>query len=333
MTDKAVPEIIDDIEDLDFELIIGDEGGRIDNGDVPIRWCAKPDFIHKLKELGVVDPHVLIASFSPRKHSGHERHTVEMDRRLVPLSELMTYLRFTRAGNMKVYGILLDGACGRGALHERYMRKQSGSYDAIVDSYTDAIYIDMKYSVETTSELVQIPAGVFGKEPSPWVKWYVNLWHNAKDRITDECDFRKRMIIAIPKTLVFLPYLSILVGGRVLISVLAILSGYFKKVRLLRAFRPYKYPSLVWNVFDDGIHLWDDNFFLYRRKNFLGYNKSKQAMLAGLVFAPIVPIVIAIILGFSTAIFPRFERKACLPWVCRPRLSKLRRLYLYLIRR
>jgi len=47
-TEKETPEVE---EDLDFELIIGDAGGQIDNGDVPIRWCMKPDFVAELAKF------------------------------------------------------------------------------------------------------------------------------------------------------------------------------------------------------------------------------------------------------------------------------------------
>jgi hypothetical protein len=44
----------------------------------------------------------------------------------------------------------------------------------------------------------------------------------------------------------------------------------------------------------------DDNFFLYRRRNFAGYNDNKQMMLSGIIFAPIIPIVIAGLIALST---------------------------------
>ena len=290
MSENKQPELDEDIV-LDFELIIGDAGGKIDNGDVPIRWCVTPEFVKKLEAKGVVDPHVLIASYAPLKLFGDETpsYYYEMDRRLVPLAEMMTFLRFTRAGEAKVYGILLDGACGRGVLNETYLRKQCGYYEEIVDRYKDSLYEKIEYSVAKTSEMVDIPANVFGKEPSPWVKWYVNMWHDSRSKITDECDFRKRFFIAFAfKWMAWIPFVIGVVLWRVGFATAVLGCGYFKKVNILHAFRPYKYPSMEYNVFDTPIDIAYDNFFVFKRKSLIGRKDSKTCMLFGLAFTPIL---------------------------------------------
>jgi len=287
-TEKETPEVE---EDLDFELIIGDAGGQIDNGDVPIRWCMKPDFVAELAKRKIVDPHVLIASYYP---SSEDRdYSNEMDRKLVPLSELMTYLRFTKAGKCRVVGFLLDGAEGRKMLWEKYMRSDRDMRISMVSGYDGTIYEEIKYSVVGTSDFVEIPANVFGKEPSPWVKWYVNLWHNSHSKITDECDFRKRFLIGIIfKWIAFLPWVTGLTIFRAGWAGGVFACGYFKKVRFLRVFRPYKYPSVTYNVLDEP-HVINDNVFLFERPCFTGKEGAKSIMVSGLAFTPIVFMVIA----------------------------------------
>ena len=294
MSENKQPELDEEIV-LDFELIIGDAGGKIDNGDVPIRWCVTPEFVKKLEDKGVVDPHVLIASYAPMDVYGNENPAYydEMDRRLVPLAEMMTFLRFTKAGEAKVYGVLLDGACGRSKLNEKYMRKEYDGYENIVDQYEDNLYKKIKYSVAKTSEMVEIPTNVFGKEPSPWVKWYVNMWHDSRSKITDECDFRKRFFIAFAfKWMAWIPY----VIGRVLLRVgfatTVLGCGYFKKVNILHSLRPYKYPSMEYNVFDTPINVVGDNFFVFERKNLHGQDNTKTAMIFGLAFTPILIAIV-----------------------------------------
>ena len=304
MSEDKQPELDEEIV-LDFELIIGDAGGKIDNGDVPIRWCVTPEFVKKLEDKGVVDPHVLIASYAPEKVYGNKNPVYyhEMDRRLVPLAEMMTFLRFTKAGEAKVYGVLLDGACGRSKLNEKYMRKHSGSYEDIVDRYTDSLYEKIRYSVAKTSEMVDIPANVFGKEPSPWVKWYVNIWHDSRNKITDECDFRKRFLIAFAfKWMAWIPYVIGTVLWRLGFATTIFGAGYFKKVNVLRAFRPYKYPSLEYNVFDTPINVVRDNFFIFKRKCLDGRTEGKTSMAFGLAFTPLtITIVTALVWLLVTA--------------------------------
>jgi len=293
-TEKENPDIV---EDLDFELIIGDAGGQIDNGDVPIRWCMKPDFVIQLEARGVEDPHVLIASFYPDNNT--ENYSNEMDRKLVPLSELMTYLRFTKAGKNRVVGILLDGSEGRKYLWDRYMSKHRGDLVNIVSSWDGEIHKDIQYSVVVTSDFVDIPSNVFGREPSPWIKWYVNLWHNAHNKITDECDFRKRFLIAfIFKWMAFIPFITALVSMRIGWAGGVWLCGYFGKVRFLRVFRPYEYPSMEYNVFDGDIHVVNDNKFVWSRPCIVNPN-TKTKMIVGLAFTPIVLLALTtIIAGF-----------------------------------
>jgi len=289
-TVKETPNVDDD---LDFELIIGDAGGQIDNGDVPIRWCMKPDFVAQLKERNIVDPHVLITSAYP---NSHKEYIKEMDRKLVPLSELMTYLRFTKAGKCRVVGVLLDGSEGRKLLWERYMRKSGGTYEKIVSDYDGTIYDNIRYEVAITSDHVEIPTNVFGREPSPWVKWYVNLWHNSHDKISDECDFRKRLLIGIIfKWEIFIPFIIGLVSFRSFWAGGVMMCGYFKKVRFWRVFRPYKYPSVTYNVLDD-VHSVNDNLLIMTRPDFTGKEGMTTKMLSGLAFAPIVWLSVAIII-------------------------------------
>lgn len=302
MSENKMPEFEEEIL-LDFELIIGDAGGVIDNGDVPIRWCVSPDFVKKLEDKGVVDPHVLITSYAPKSIYNCEDpvYVHEMDRRLVPLAEMMTYLRFTRAGVAKVYGILLDGACGRGELNRKYLRLRNGSYDAVVDRYSDTLYEDIDHSIARTSNLVDIPTNVFGKEPSPWVKWYVNLWHDSRSKVTDECDYRKRKLIAfIFKWELWIPFILTVITYRALFAGTIALAGYFKKVKFLRVFRPYKYPSMEYNIFDSPISVVDDNIFIFKRKNLCKIGSDKTGMLFGLAFSPLIYMVM---LGLVAGVF------------------------------
>jgi hypothetical protein len=172
----------------EFELIVGEANGEIHNADIPVRWCVTPTLVKQMEDAGIIDPHVLILTATK---SGQE-----IQRQVVPITELMTYARFTKAGDMRIYGWIVNGKMGRKKLHKNLTRKVSGRYETtLVDTWDGTPYEkigDLSYA--HVSMHVEIPTGVFGKEPSPWVKWFSNLWHES--RTADQCHFRRRMIFA-----------------------------------------------------------------------------------------------------------------------------------------
>jgi len=285
----------------DFELFIGDKGGQIDNGDVPVRWCITQEYINKLEEDGILDPHVVIASYAPINKGEDKKYLHEMDRKMIPLTELMTYLRFSRAGKAKIYAIIVDGSEGREALHKYYTRKSGGDLGEIISRYSDDFYDDLPFQVKKTSAYVDIPAGVFGKEPSPWMKWYVNKWHDTSNKIVDECAYRRRWMIAFGiKWMVFIPITAIDIIIRVIITTLLIGAGYGKKIKFFKSFRPYKYPSMYFNLITDKIEWFDDTVFIRHRKNIIGrYPYSDTTpMFFAVVFSPVIIGIIAIVVAF-----------------------------------
>jgi len=104
-----------------FELIIGDDDGTISSGDVKVRWCATPALVQEMEQLGFVDPHVLISTIT--------EHGIEMNRKLVPLAELMTFARFHRSGkNSAIHAWIVNGKQGRKKLKDDFLTKFGGEY-------------------------------------------------------------------------------------------------------------------------------------------------------------------------------------------------------------
>jgi len=242
-----------------FELIVGSETGEIMNGDVPVRWCVTPELVKKLEDDNIKDPHILLVSATP--------NGFEMQRQLVPITELMTYVRFSKSGKMKLYGFIIDGAIGRKPLYANYNRKRGGEYETdIIFAYTGQPHDNLHGEYTRTDVTVEIPADVFGKEPGPWMKWFVNLWHNSSGRAVDECHFRRRAIIAF--TLKWIPvsiWAIIMIVGRVVVTGGLALGGYYKGMKFLRSFRPFKYSDVLMHILDD-VDL-DENSFLVKRKH------------------------------------------------------------------
>lgn len=270
---------------LPFELIVGDETGEIMNGDVPVRWCVTPELVKQLEDDKIIDPHILLVTAT-------EAGGYEMQRQLVPVSELMTYVRFTKAGTMKLYGFVIDGAAGRKDLYSRYNRKSCGDYDTtIMFPYTGKPHDDLFGEYTRTEVTVEIPAGVFGKEPGPWMKWFVNLWHNNSGRVVDQCHFRQRAGLAF--TLKWIPVLiwtTFLITMRVLLTGAVALAGYYKNVNFWRSFRPFKYSNVDFHLVPD-LDL-SDNFFLRKRKYV--YPSGYEEMITMWFLMPFNPLLLTV---------------------------------------
>lgn len=274
-----------------FELKVGGANG-IDNADVPVRWCITPDFVTKMENDKVVDPHILLVSVDSK--SG------EMSRHLVPVAELMTYVRFQRAGEMKLYGWIIDGKVGRKELHRQFMMKKRGEwntnlinpYDGTPEDSIPGVYIG-------TSRTVDIPANVFGKEPSPGLKWFVNLWH--KGRPQDECHFRKRFLLAISlKWIAMLVFSLVAISVRTAAASVVSLMGWSHTANWKYVWRPFKYTMGMvirtdgWDGFDFSCRgFWENQRFLWYRKigkNIFG-DDLKIVHLMMMPFTPIIPLV------------------------------------------
>ncbi len=241
-----------------FEVIIGSDSGEIHSGDVPVRWCVSNGLIEDLKENDRKNVHVL---FLPVDSTGREMGT----RKLVPISELMTYVRFTRPGKCRLFSFLVyepyEGNSKK--LKKIFLKKFAGSYDSdIIDSngeyHRDHVndqgrtYIYEKYAEAD----VEVPEGVFGKQPSPKIRWFTNLWHSFE--LEDQCHFRRRFMFAlIIKSWGILGYISFLFILRGFLGALAFLVG-FTKVKWTPIWHPFIHETR--DVLDDVRDR--DNFFM-----------------------------------------------------------------------
>ena len=277
----------------DFELIVGSETGEIMNGDVPVRWCITPQMVKKMEEDGVEDPHILLVTATPTGK--------EMDRKLIPLTELMTYVRFKKAGEMKLYGFILNGNRGRKHLHSTYMKKVDNEYATeVIFYYTNEPHDDLPFAYKKTSVNVIIPDGVFGKEPHPLIKWYVNLWHSSKP--VDECHFRRRMILAFTLKLVpFIVWTFMLLLGRVALTFLFTLAGYWHQINYKVIFKPYKYSSIDLHLLPD-LDITDNKFkivYSYKDK----YDDiEKQMLFSPIALNPLSVFLLSCLILFLTTV-------------------------------
>lgn len=268
----------------DFELQVGDgKTNEILNGDIQVRWCITDELIDALNDADVSDPHILL--ISTRKGGCNE-----MSRQLIPLTQLKTFVRCTNAGEVMLHAWIIDGSQGRKHINKKFMRRIGGSYDTDMLSYTGEAFTQGVELAKYASLLVTIPAGVFGKEPGPRMKWFVNLWHSSK--IVDECNYRQRLILAFTlKWEVMIAYVIIASLFRIFVSLFVAGIGYHKNVNWRIVLQVFDFG--ISDIFSDQYHNnWFLNDFMPSRVVSKGYDGLTQRFVT---FVPLIPSVVAVI--------------------------------------
>jgi len=268
-----------------FDLIIGNADGEIFNGDVPIRWCITPEMVKDMEDNGVIDPHILIVSI---KHETDH----EMDRQLIPLTEMMTYLRFSCAGEHLVAAYIVNGSKGRKVLYNNYKTGPNSNsnlmeYGCTNNELYHVAKTDITWGYAATTAKVEIPDTAFGKEPPAWLKWYANLWHEAK--VVDQCNFRQRMILAFTLKMVpFLIWTFGLIFTRIVVALGVASFGWTKSPRYRQLLRPYKYPGFEYGVLGgESLNVENNQYFITKQwKTVDGFNRARQFFVVPIMFTP-----------------------------------------------
>lgn len=189
--------------------------GQVDST-VAVRWCIDPRLAEYLRAHPGEQPWLVISDFA---HIGGTT-TQEMLRWLVPLDQLMTYISFRRPGKHTLAAFVLLGS--RPNVERRVLSKHSHhSYENMLfgdhyhdtaqslderlnrvrievayGDFGDAVLSGMKVASRVAELDVEVPKGLFAKEPPKWVRNYVGIFF--KYRPEDQCHLRKRMIFTGP---------------------------------------------------------------------------------------------------------------------------------------
>lgn len=170
----------------------------VSNGNIALSWCVDVETLKFLADRNIKDPQVVIVVAPTQNYHPRREH-----RKVVPLQDLMTYLECHTAGESQVRAFIsiLDKKETRG----RYLSRDNGYYktDILSEDGTDWSYALGRYTQGTYTNapalpaptlMVNVPAGVFAKEPAQWEKTWVNHWFRSKP--IDQCDFRRRRLLA-----------------------------------------------------------------------------------------------------------------------------------------
>ena len=279
-----------------LELIIGDETGRHDNADVPVRWCLNNSLIEDMKKKNIKNPQVLLVTL------GEDGREMPGGRTMAPLKELMSIGRFTRPGKNTIFGLVVHNVFGNTKILKRGLTDRSinGRYETILvhDGKLDPSTDVKEMTLATAKRDVTIPEGIFAKQYPESLRWYINLWHRAP--LEDDCHQNKRMAIAIPKSIAVLGFITYHFIGRLFIGTLIAGLGWFHAVNWKPIFHPF---TNSWtDVIGENAPDMSSNWFakLFKMEGFGPTQKSSWNDRTGdtLVMMPFAPLWIVIAIWF-----------------------------------
>jgi hypothetical protein len=188
-----------------FQLQIADLDAT--SGSIPVSWCLDEETINMMAKEKVANPQVVICvAPSNTEEKAHRYHTEKEYRKVVPLKDLMTFVEFRSSGPCKIWGFI-SFKKKKGEAQSTYLERRDGEfrtnildYDGeeyahwLLDEETREARESKKYTSLSQPIKVDVPAGVFAPEPKEWEKAWVN--HLFKDKVIDQCEFRRRRLFA-----------------------------------------------------------------------------------------------------------------------------------------
>ena len=168
---------------------------EIQNGSVRFSWCTSKEVINKYDAASLA----VVLITVPR--SAHESNTCKqkgVQRRFVyRFTDGAGYVDVQRAGEFDVYGVLMPFS-NKFNEFVNDVQRTDFDYEFIRDFVeadgTQLIGFGFRDNIAYCSVAIDVPEGVFAKEPPQWEKNWVNLFFRG--RPDDQCDYRKRRIFA-----------------------------------------------------------------------------------------------------------------------------------------
>ncbi len=167
------------------------EDTTVNSSRIAIGWCISKELGEKIL-TSQKEANLLIIAHS-ENGSGETR-------KVVPLSDMLTYLDFKVPGKNKILTKVFIGA-KLSRLKDVFLTKDYSSYATDVYGYDgkprdfEHLFPNPEHVNLPNAELeVIVPSEVFAKEPPAWEKKWVNRLFRSK--AFDQCNFRRRRIFA-----------------------------------------------------------------------------------------------------------------------------------------
>lgn len=222
---------------------------------LPIGWCVSSALIERLKQEHYKRPHLLLVvrhkqtivfdefendSFADYRETAYY---------VVPLTQGLVFVSFIRPGDNEIIPFIIDLANFE-ATREAYKLKRSTTSQHILTNNGERAgnwpwnnlprYLAVNFRLE-----VKVPAEMFAPEPKPWMKNLVQLFYGGRERETDQCHFRRKLILSL---LAVVPF--IVLGTA--FKLLTLLVG------LLLTRRRYNLKHLVRPLYGELTGVWSD---------------------------------------------------------------------------
>ncbi len=217
--------IADDSQALLQLFIQQPEQGSVD-ATVPVRWCTSPALAQMLEDKGAINPflYITIRPYTQGTFDDADVRIYKSDsaRYLVPLTQEMQYVSFSRPGHNEVAATIVWNQEGKGVhtLQAIFARRKDDDWTKSFQAYSESTFMsEMNVTYKTRSRQysgcilgeasdtisVDVPSDMFAKEPPQWVKDYTGKFSDTK--AFDQCRMRRRVLISM----IFLP-LFFLIG-------------------------------------------------------------------------------------------------------------------------
>lgn len=175
-----------------LKLVVGKIGEKdnvmqspvVQSPSIPVRWCVDEETRKVLAGKGVINPHVLLVTIYD---------SMEKDRQLVPLENVMTYVQFQSPGPNTIAATIVWAEDGnKNTLWKKFLKKEDGAFetDLVYPSSGNFVGEELENSCGEDSVEVFVPEGLFAQKPFDWN--YVNYGFSREPK--DQCEFRKRRI-------------------------------------------------------------------------------------------------------------------------------------------
>ncbi len=169
---------------------------------IPVGWCITPALIQRLKEGRYSNPHLLLVIRNVRQATAGNVDYPSPDETghyLVPLTQELVYVTFTRPGANEVIPVIVDiddrdsarAAHGLGRPGSTASLTMDGNPWTRNENWGELAWIDPELRLE-----VYVLPEMFAAEPKPWMSSLVGRFYEGGAGY-DQCHFRRRLITSL----------------------------------------------------------------------------------------------------------------------------------------
>ncbi len=181
-----------------IKFIIGSDS--VGDSVLPVSYCLTDKALEVIGRLKMLNPFLLIVVAERRiieesETSDPQYHYHEVSRQLVPLRQGLAYIRFPKAAEYEIRGVVVNANDQKyGTLHKAFIKKDRLIKFSYWDGFKKFKDPNRFHQFGNAQLVVNVGKEFFAKEPARWEKIWVNLLFEGQ--AVDQCHFRRRRIFA-----------------------------------------------------------------------------------------------------------------------------------------